>query len=203
MIVACLDLEGVLVPEIWINIAERTQIEELRRTTRDEPDYDKLMRRRLEILAEHGLGIREISEVIEGLDPLAGACEFLDWLREHFQVIVLSDTFYPFAKPLMRKLGFPALFCHELEIDAEGRIRNYLLRMSDQKRHSVRALRDIGFQTIAAGDSYNDTSMLDEADRGILFCPPDNVVSEFPQFPVTRNYTELREAFQAAAHRLS
>lgn len=202
MIVACLDLEGVLVPEIWINVAERTQIEELRRTTREEPDYDKLMRRRLEILDAHGLGIREISEVIEGLDPLDGACEFLDWLREHFQVIVLSDTFYPFAKPLMRKLGFPTLFCHELEIDAAGRIRNYLLRMSDQKRQSVCALREIGFRTIAAGDSYNDTSMLVEADRGILFCPPDNVVAEFPQFPVTRDYTELREAFRSAARRL-
>ena len=203
MIVACLDLEGVLVPEIWINVAERTGIAELRRTTRDEPDYDKLMRGRLEILDSHGLGIREISEVIAGLEPLEGAREFLDWLRERYQLIVLSDTFYDFAKPLMQKLDFPTLFCHDLEIDAGGRIRGYRLRMPDQKRESVRALRQICFRTIAAGDSYNDTSMLAEADAGILFRPPQNVVDEFPQFPVTHSYEELREAFLAAAQDLS
>ncbi len=203
MIVACLDLEGVLVPEIWINVAERTGIAELRRTTRDEPDYDKLMRGRLEILDAHGLGIREISEVIAGLEPLEGAREFLDWLRERYQLIVLSDTFYDFAKPLMQKLDFPTLFCHDLEIDAGGRIRGYRLRMPDQKRESVRALRQIKFRTIAAGDSYNDTSMLAEADAGILFRPPQNVVDEFPQFPVTHSYEELREAFLAAAQDLS
>ncbi len=202
MIVACLDLEGVLLPEIWINVAERTKIPELRRTTRDEPDYDKLMRGRLEILDAHGLGIREIEEVIGGLEPLEGATEFLDWLRETFQVIVLSDTFYAFAKPLMRKLGFPALFCNDLEIDASGRIRGYRLRMPDQKCQSVRALGGLRFKTIAAGDSYNDTTMLTEADAGILFRPPENVVAEFPQFPVTRDYAELRGAFLAAAERL-
>ncbi len=203
MIIACLDLEGVLVPEVWINVAERSGIPELRRTTRDEPDYDKLMRRRLEILDAHGLGIREISDVIAGLKPLEGAREFLDWLRERYQVIVLSDTFYDFAKPLMQKLDFPTLFCHDLEIDDAGRIRGYRLRMPDQKRESVRALRQIGFRTIAAGDSYNDTSMLAEADAGILFRPPQNVVDEFPQFPVTHSYEELREAFLAAARRLA
>jgi phosphoserine/homoserine phosphotransferase len=203
MIVACLDLEGVLVPEVWISVAERTGIAELRRTTRDEPDYDKLMRGRLEILDAHGLGIREISEVIAGLEPLEGAREFLDWLRERYQLIVLSDTFYDFAKPLMQKLDFPTLFCHDLEIDAGGRIRGYRLRMPDQKRESVRALRRIKFRTIAAGDSYNDTSMLAEADAGILFRPPQNVVDEFPQFPVTHSYEELREAFLAAAQDLS
>ena len=203
MIVACLDLEGVLVPEVWISVAERTGIAELRRTTRDEPDYDKLMRGRLEILDAHGLGIREISEVIAGLEPLEGAREFLDWLRERYQLIVLSDTFYDFAKPLMQKLDFPTLFCHDLEIDAGGRIRSYRLRMPDQKRESVRSLRQIKFRTIAAGDSYNDTSMLAEADAGILFRPPQNVVDEFPQFPVTHSYEELREAFLAAAQDLS
>jgi len=203
VIIACLDLEGVLVPEIWINVAERTGIAELRRTTRDEPDYDKLMRGRLEILDKHGLGIREISEVIAGLEPLEGGREFLDWLREQHQVIVLSDTFYAFAEPLMRKLRFPTLFCHDLEIDAGGRIRGYRLRMPDQKRESVRALREICFKTIAAGDSYNDTNMLAEADAGILFRPPENVVAEFPQFPVTHSYDELREAFLEASRRLA
>ena len=203
MIVACLDLEGVLVPEVWINVAERTGIAELRRTTRDEPDYDKLMRSRLEILDSHGLGIRQISDLIAGLEPLEGAVEFLDWLRERVQVIVLSDTFYDFAKPLMQKLGFPTLFCHDLEIDEGGRVRDYRLRMPDQKRESVRALRQINFRTIAVGDSYNDTTMLAEADAGILFRPPQNVADEFPQFPVTHSYEELREAFLAAAARLS
>jgi len=202
MIVACLDLEGVLTPEIWINVADRTGIKELRRTTRDEPDYDKLMRGRLEILDSHGLGINEIADVIDGLEPLEGALEFLQWLRERYQVIVLSDTFYAFARPLMRKLGYPALFCHDLEIDASGRIRNYHLRMPDQKRESVRGLRELCFKTIAAGDSYNDTTMLTEADAGILFRPPENVVVDFPQFPVTQTYQELREAFLAAAGRL-
>jgi phosphoserine/homoserine phosphotransferase len=202
MIFACLDLEGVLVPEIWINVAERTGIPELRRTTRDEPDYGKLMRGRLKILDEHNLGIREISEVIAGLEPLDGARNFLDELREHFQVIILSDTFYAFAKPLMRKLGFPTLFCNDLEINEAGRICDYKLRMPDQKRQSVLAIRILRFRTIAAGDSYNDTTMLSEADEGILFRPPDNVVEEFPQFPVTREYGELLEAFLAAARRI-
>jgi len=203
VIVACLDLEGVLVPEIWINFADRVGIPELRRTTRDEPDYDKLMRFRLDILDRNGLGLREIDEVIAGLDPLDGAPSFLDWLRERFQVVILSDTFYPFARPLMRKLGFPTLFCHDLEIEANGRIADYRLRMPDQKRASVRAIRELNFRVIAAGDSYNDTTMLGEAHAGILFRPPDNVVAEFPQYPVTRNYHELRAAFEQAAAGLS
>jgi phosphoserine/homoserine phosphotransferase len=194
VIVVCLDLEGVLVPEIWINVAERTGIAELRRTTRDEPDYDKLMRRRLEILEANGLGIREIQDVIAGLEPLEGAAGLLAWLREHFQVIILSDTFYEFAAPLMRKLDYPTLFCNDLQIDASGRVRGYRLRQPDQKRESVRALRGLAFRVIAAGDSYNDTTMLAEADAGILFRPPENVVREFPQYPVTSTYPELQEA---------
>lgn len=203
MIVACLDLEGVLIPEIWINVAERTRIEALRRTTRDEPDYDVLMRSRLEILDREGIGITEIQDVIGSLDPLPGAAEFVDWLRATYQVIILSDTFYQFAAPLMAKLGFPTLFCHDLVIDEKGRIADYRLRMPDQKREAVEHLRALNFRTIAAGDSYNDTTMLAAADAGILFCPPDNVVAEFPQFSVTRSHDELRRAFEAAAERVS
>jgi phosphoserine/homoserine phosphotransferase len=191
VIVACLDLEGVLVPEIWINVAERTGIDALRRTTRDEPDYDLLMKQRIEILAEHGLGLPQIQEVIGEMHPLPGAAEFLDWVRERYQLVILSDTFYQFAAPLMRQLGFPTLFCHNLEIDDQGRIVNYHLRLPDQKRRSVQ----LNLKVIASGDSYNDTSMLIEADAGILFCPPDNVIEEFPQFAVTRDYDELRKAF--------
>jgi phosphoserine/homoserine phosphotransferase len=202
VIVACLDLEGVLTPEIWINVAERTGIPALRRTTRDEPDYDKLMRFRLELLAQHRLGLREIQEVIAALQPLEGAPEFLDWLRERYQVVILSDTFYQFAAPLMRKLGFPTLFCHDLEVDARGRIASYRLRMRDQKRASVEHFRQLNFRVVAAGDSYNDTAMLAAADAGILFRPPDNVAAEFPQFPVTHTYAELRDAFAAASARL-
>jgi phosphoserine/homoserine phosphotransferase len=202
LIVACLDLEGVLTPEIWIGVAERTGIPELRRTTRDEPDYDKLMRFRIELLARRGLGLGDIQDVIAGLEPLEGACEFLAWLRERHQVLVLSDTFYQFAAPLMRKLGWPTLFCHDLEIDARGRISGYRLRMRDQKRASVEHLRELRFQTIAAGDSYNDTTMLAAAHAGILFRPPPNVQAEFPQFPVAQTYAELRAAFEAAAERL-
>jgi phosphoserine/homoserine phosphotransferase len=199
--VACLDLEGVLVPEVWINVAERTGIEALRRTTRDEPDYDKLMTWRLGILAERGLGIREIQEVIAGMAPLPGAPGFLDWLRERFPVVVLSDTFYEFAAPLLRQLGWPTLFCHRLEVDAGGRITGYRLRLKDQKRETVRALRGLAFAVIAAGDSYNDTSMLAEADAGILFRPPENVAREFPQFPVATTYAELRSEFLRASGR--
>jgi phosphoserine/homoserine phosphotransferase len=202
VIVACLDLEGVLVPEVWINVAERTGIPELRRTTRDEPDYDKLMRGRLEILARHGIGIREIQDVIGGMDPLPGALDFLDGLRADYPVLILSDTFYGFARPLMRKLGWPTLFCHDLEIDAQGRIANYRLRLPDQKRASVEKLRELNFRVVAAGDSYNDTTMLRAADAGILFRPPPNVVAEFPQFPVTQSYAELRAAIDAAAARV-
>jgi phosphoserine/homoserine phosphotransferase len=202
LIVACLDLEGVLTPEIWIGVAERTGIPELRRTTRDEPDYDKLMRFRIELLERRGLGLADIQDVIAGLEPLDGAREFLGWLRERYQVLILSDTFYQFAMPLMRKLGWPTLFCHDLEIDARGRISGYRLRMRDQKRASVEHLRELRFQTIAAGDSYNDTAMLAAAHAGILFRPPPNVQAEFPQFPVAQNYAELRAAFESVARQL-
>lgn len=201
MIFACLDLEGVLVPEIWINVAERTGIEALRVTTRDEPDYDVLMRRRLAILAEHGLVLADIQAVIGSLRPLEGAAEFLHDLRERFQVLILSDTFYEFADPLMRQLGRPTLLCHRLEVDAAGRVVDYHLRMADQKREAVKALHRLRFKVIAAGDSYNDTAMLGEADAGILFRPPDNVVREFPHFPVTHSYAELRKAFEEGSSR--
>ena len=194
--VACLDLEGVLVPEIWINVAERTGIEALRRTTRDEPDYDKLMRGRLAILEERKLGLPDIQNVIAGMAPLDGALAFIDWLRSRTQVLNLSDTFAEFAKPLMQKLGWPTLFCHGLEVAPSGRITGYRLRIQDGKRKAVMTLKLLNFGVVAAGDSYNDTSMLGEADAGILFCPPDNVAREFPQFPVTRDYAELRAAIE-------
>ena len=197
--IACLDLEGVLVPEIWINVAERTGIAELRRTTRDEPDYDKLMRRRLEILDQHGLKLADIQSVIAGMGPLEGAPAFLDWLRARFQVIILSDTFDEFARPLMAKLGYPTLFCNSLVVDAEGRVRDYRIRIRDGKRKAVMALKLLNFDVVAAGDSYNDISMLSEADHGILFRPPEKIVGEFPQFRVAHSYDELRHAFAAAA----
>ena len=199
MKIACLDLEGVLIPEIWINVAERTGIDALRRTTRDEPDYDRLMRGRLEILDGHGLGLPDIQRVIATMGPLEGAREFIDWLRERFQVLILSDTFYEFAAPLMVQLGRPTLFCHRLETDASGRITGYRIRLPDQKRRTVRALHELAFEVVAAGDSYNDTAMLGEADSGILFRPPANVIREFPQFPVTHTYEELRAAFLSAS----
>jgi len=193
--IACLDLEGVLVPEIWINVAERTGIAELRRTTRDEPDYDKLMRQRIEIMDRHGLKMRDLGLAIDAMGPMLGAREFLDWLRERAQVIILSDTFYQFAAPLMRQLGHPCLFCNDLEVDAQDRVTGYRLRIPDGKRRAVEALRSLNFRIVAAGDSYNDTTMLGAADGGILFRPPQNVIDEFPQYPVTTNYDELREAF--------
>ncbi len=203
MIVACLDLEGVLVPEIWIGVAERTGIEELRLTTRDIADYDELMTHRLRVLDQHELGLPDIQEVIAGLSPLEGAAEFLAWLRARMQVVILSDTFYQFATPLMRQLDWPTLFCHDLEMDAAGRIVAYHLRQKDPKRKAVQALHALAFQTIASGDSYNDTAMLEEAHAGILFRPPDNVVAEFPQYPVTRSYDELRAAFERAERELA
>ena len=193
--IACLDLEGVLVPEIWINVALRTGISELRITTRDEPDYDALMKKRIAILEHHGKGLPDLQAVIAGLAPLPGARAFLDRLREHFQVVILSDTFYEFASPLIRQLGFPALLCHRLVTDARGRVTDYRLRVPDQKRRAVEAFQSLCFRVIAAGDSYNDTSMLGAADAGILFRPPDNVIREFPQFPVTHTYDELWDAF--------
>jgi len=198
MRIVCLDLEGVLVPEIWIEFAQRTGIPELRRTTRDEPDYDKLMKARLAILKRHGLGLAAIQDVIAAMGPMPGARDFLDALRSDYQVIILSDTFYEFARPLMRQLGLPTLFCHSLVVDDDGMIADYRLRMPEQKREAVTRLKELNFRVVAAGDSYNDTAMLGEAHGGILFHPPENVVREFPQFPVTRSYDELRREIDRA-----
>jgi phosphoserine/homoserine phosphotransferase len=194
-LVACLDLEGVLVPEIWINVADRTNIAELRLTTRDEPNYDVLMKRRLKILAEHNLTLQDLQAVIGQMAPLEGAKEFLGWLRRQCQVLILSDTFVQFAMPLMRQLDYPTLFCNSLEVEASGKIANYHLRLKDQKRASVLALKSLNFRVVAAGDSYNDTSMLLAADAGIFFCPPPAIAAEFPQFPVTHTYAELQAEF--------
>jgi len=199
--IACLDLEGVLVPEIWIEFAEKTGIEALKATTRDVPDYDVLMRQRLDILNQHGLGLPAIQEVIATLKPLDGAPEFVDWLRERFQVVILSDTFYEFSQPLMRQLGFPTLFCHRLETDDQGRVVDYHLRQTDPKRQSIKAFHSLNYRCIAAGDSYNDTTMLSEAEAGILFKAPDNVIAEFPQFPAVHTYGDLRQAFRDASVR--
>jgi phosphoserine / homoserine phosphotransferase len=196
--IVCLDLEGVLVPEIWIEFAGRTGIDALRRTTRDEPDYDVLMKYRLDILRQHGLGLPDIQNVIAQMGPMPGARAFLDSLRERFQVVILSDTFYEFAHPLMRQLGWPTLFCHSLEADDKGLLVNYHLRMPDQKREAVKRFKELRFRVVAAGDSYNDTAMLGEAHAGILFHPPENVVREFPQFPVTRDYAALDAQITAA-----
>jgi phosphoserine/homoserine phosphotransferase len=196
--IVCLDLEGVLVPEIWIAFSEQAGIPELRRTTRDEPDYDRLMKFRLEVLARHQLGLRDIQRVIGAMEPLPGGREFLDALREDYQVIILSDTFHEFAHPLMRRLAWPTLFCHSLETSADGRVTGYHLRMPEQKREAVRRFRELNFLVVAAGDSYNDTKMLAAAHAGILFHPPENVIREFPQYPVTRTYAELRTEIDRA-----
>ncbi len=201
MEIACLDLEGVLIPEVWINFAERTGIDALRATTRDIPDYDVLMRQRLGILAEHKLGLRDIQEVIGGMAPLDGGREMLEWLKERFQVVILSDTFYEFAEPFMRQLDWPTLLCHRLETDEKGFIVDYRLRQPDPKRQSVRALQLLNFRCIATGDSYNDTTMLAQAEAGILFRPPQNVIDEFPQFPVATSYDELKAEFTRASLR--
>jgi phosphoserine / homoserine phosphotransferase len=198
---ACLDLEGVLIPEIWIAFAEKTGIEELRATTRDIPDYDVLMKQRLGLLDQHGLTIDDIQQVIATLEPLPGAAEFLDWLRERFQVIILSDTFYEFSQPLMRQLGWPTLLCHRLITDEQGRVVDYKLRQTDPKRASVKALHSLNYRVIAAGDSYNDTTMLSEAEAGILFHAPQNVIDEFPQFPAVQTFEELRAEFIKASDR--
>ena len=203
MKIVCLDLEGVLVPEIWIAFSERTGIPELRRTTRDEPNYDTLMKYRLGILAEHGLGLPDIQKVICELGPMPGARAFLDQLREDYEVVILSDTFYEFAHPLMRQLAWPTLFCHSLEINAEGMVVDYHLRMPEQKREAVKRFREMNFTVVAAGDSYNDTAMLGEADAGILYHPPENVIREFPQYPVTLNYDELRSEIDNAFARVA
>lgn len=201
MELACLDLEGVLIPEIWIEFANKTGIEELKATTRDIPDYDVLMKQRLRILDEHGYKIQDIQEVIATLSPLEGAKEFVDWLRERFQVIILSDTFYEFSQPLMRQLGFPTLFCHRLITDEEGRITDYKLRQVDPKRQSIRSFQLLNYRCIAAGDSYNDTTMLKQAEAGILFKSPQNVIDEFPQFPAVHTYEDLKKEFLKASNR--
>lgn len=201
MEIACLDLEGVLVPEIWIAFAEKTGIESLRATTRDIPDYDVLMKQRLRILDEHGLTLNDIQEVIATLKPLDGAVEFVNWLRERFQVVILSDTFYEFSQPLMRQLGFPTLLCHKLVTDENGRVVDYQLRQKDPKRQAVLALKTLYYRIVAAGDSYNDTTMLAEADAGILFHAPDNVIAEFPQFPAVHTFADLKNEFIKASNR--
>jgi phosphoserine/homoserine phosphotransferase len=199
--IACLDLEGVLVPEIWIAFAEKTGIEELKKTTRDEPDYDVLMQYRLDLLRQHKLGLNEIQEVIATLSPLDGAADFVDWLRERFQVVILSDTFYEFASPLMKQLGYPTLLCHKLETDTAGNVVNYRLRQANPKRQAIVGFKSMYYRTIAAGDSYNDTTMLAEADAGILFHAPDNVINEFPQFPAVQTFADLKQEFIRASNR--
>jgi phosphoserine/homoserine phosphotransferase len=197
--ICCLDLEGVLMPEVWINVAEKTRLDALKITTRDEPDYDKLMKYRLEILKKEGIRLRDIQKVIGKMAPLSGAKDFLKELREHFQVIILSDTYYEFAGSLMKKLGDPTLFCNWLEIDRDGFIANYHLRQKNGKEQAVRSLKSLGFKVVAAGDSYNDVTMLQAADRGIFFRPPEKIAGEFPQFPVTQTYRELLAAFLKTA----
>ena len=201
MVVTCLDLEGVLVPEIWIAFAEKTGIEKLRLTTRDIPDYDELMRGRLKILDENNLKLADIQEVIGGIAPLPGAKEFLSWLESEFQVIILSDTFSQFAGPLMEQLGHPTLFCHDLVVDEAGRITDYRLRIADAKTKAVSALKGLNLKVIAAGDSYNDITMLSEADVGILFHAPQNIIDEFPQFTAVQEFDELKQEFLKASDR--
>ena len=195
MHIICSDLEGVFVPEIWINVAERTGIADLRLTTRDISDYDVLMKRRLAILDAHGLKLKDITDVIATMDPLPGARAFLDWLRARTQVIVVSDTFVEFARPLMEKLGWPTLLCHHLTVDATGAIAGYNLRQTEGKRRVVQAFRQLNYHVMAMGDSYNDVAMLKEAHRGILFRPPQNVIDEYPQFPIATTYDELKVIF--------
>jgi phosphoserine/homoserine phosphotransferase len=199
--IACLDLEGVLIPEIWINFAEKTGIDALKATTRDVPDYDVLMRQRLRILDESGYGLPDIQAVISELEPMEGAVEFLNWLRERFQVIILSDTFYEFGMPFMKQLGYPTLLCHNLEVNGDGKVVDYKLRQSNPKRQAVIGFHSMYYRTIAAGDSYNDITMLAEADAGILFKAPDNVIAEFPQFPAVHTYEALKLEFLKASNR--
>jgi phosphoserine/homoserine phosphotransferase len=199
--IVCLDLEGVIIPEIWINVAKKTGIDALRDTTRDIPDYNKLMKQRLRIMKENNLGLPVIQEVINRLEPFEGALEFLNNLRERFQVVILSDTFYEFAKPFMQKLGWPTLFCHRLEADPDGTIKNYHLRMVDHKREAIKAFHSLNYVVYAAGDSYNDTSMLREADHGFLFQAPDNVIKEFPQFRALKTYDNLLYEFESVSPR--
>lgn len=192
---ACIDLEGVLLPEIWIKFAEKSGIEELKLTTRDIPNYDVLMRGRINILKQHNLKLNDIHSVIATLSPLEGAQEFLKWLKSEFEVIILSDTFYQFVGPLMKQLDYPTLFCHNLIVENNGEISGYKLRQKDQKTKAVKALQELNFQVISAGDSFNDTGMLQQADAGILFCPPEELITKFPQFPIATNYIQFKELF--------
>ncbi len=193
MYIVCSDLEGVFVPEVWINVAERTGIKELRLTTRDITDYNVLMKQRLKILAEHGLKLKDIQNVIATIKPLEGALDFINWIKETSQLIVVSDTFAQFADPLMKQLERPTLLCHQLVVDDEDNIVDYTLRQEDPKRKVVEALQGLKYKVIAFGDSYNDVSMLLKAEVGILFCPPQNVIDDYPQLPVANNYVELKE----------
>ena len=194
MKIICADLEGVLTPEIWIQVSQQTGIDELKLTTRDISDYDVLMKRRLAILSENGLRLKDITNVIETMEPLDGALDFLNWVRERSQIIVVSDTYVEFAKPLLRKLGWPTLFCNTLTINGDGAIADYNLRQKDGKRKTVQNLKRLNYQTIAVGDSYNDITMLKEAHAGVLFRPPKNVCSEYPELPTTHEYDDLKEA---------
>lgn len=198
MDIACLDLEGVLVPEIWIDVAERTGIDALRKTTREVASYEALMDERIAHLRAHRLRLGDIQAVIDTMDPLAGAQEFLDRLRKRYQVVILSDTFYEFAAPLMAKLGWPTLFCHHLEVDEQGSVCGYRLRQPDPKRAAVRALRSLDMRIVAAGDSFNDLSMLEEADAGVFFRAPESIASRFPQYPSVQHYQDLEDAFAHA-----
>lgn len=198
MNIVCLDLEGVLIPEIWVNFAEKVGVAELKATTRDIPDYDELMKFRLDLCAKNDFRIQDIQEVIATLSPLEGAKAFSDQLRADYQLIILSDTFQEFAEPMMRQLDWPTIFCHELVIADDGRIDNYKLRKADHKRETVKRLQELNFKVVAAGDSYNDTTMLGQAEQGILFCPPQNVIDEFPQFPVAMSYADLRSEIDGA-----
>ena len=192
MKIACLDFEGVLVPEIWVKLAEQTNIEELRVTTRDIADYDELMRFRLDLMARHGLSYDDLNKAAEKLEPLPGALEFLVWLRSRYQVAIISDTFYELAGPLLSKLDNPMTLCHRLTVGSDGNIIDYRLRQVDPKRHCVKAFQSLGYQIVAAGDSYNDISMLEQAENGILFQPSEKVINDFPDFPVALNYEELK-----------
>ena len=198
MNIVCLDMEGVLVPEIWIAFAEATGIPELKRTTRDEPDYDKLMKFRINILKEHGLGLKEIQDVIAGIDPIPGAKEFLDKLRANVQVIILSDTFEQFAMPLMKKLGYPTIFCNTLEVADNGEITGYKMRVEKSKYSTVRALQSIGFETIASGDSFNDLAMIDASKAGFLFKSTDKIKADRKNLKAFEEYDELYEAIMEA-----
>lgn len=193
MKIICADMEGIFTPEIWIQVAKKTGIEELKLTTRDISDYDVLMKKRLGILAENGLKLKDITDVIETMDPLEGALDFLNWVREQTQIVVVSDTYAEFARPLLRKLGWPTLFCNTLTIAPDGSIADYNLRQQDGKRKTVLSLRRLNYHILAVGDSYNDITMLKEADAGVLFKPPENVRNEYPELPATYNYDELKD----------